>query len=82
MLITLSLQEPISVRIFQKELLEAAEMDGCSDFRFFSQIVVPLSAPIIAVLSLWVAVSLWNSYFWFNDLYEFRGKISVTVDSP
>ena len=46
-----------------KELLEAAEMDGCSDFRFFSQIVVPLSAPIIAVLSLWVAVSLWNSYF-------------------
>ena len=46
-----------------KELLEAAEMDGCSDFRFFSQIVVPLSAPIIAVLSRWVAVSLWNSYF-------------------
>lgn len=46
-----------------KELQEAAEMDGCSDFRFFIKIVIPLSAPIIAVLSLWVIVGLWNSYF-------------------
>ena len=46
-----------------KELREAAEMDGCSDFRFFTTIVIPLSTPIIAVLSLWVIVGLWNSYF-------------------
>ena len=46
-----------------KELREAAEMDGCSDFRFFRKIVIPLSTPIIAVLSLWVIVGLWNSYF-------------------
>ena len=46
-----------------KELREAAEMDGCADFRFFLKIVIPLSTPIIAVLSLWVIVGLWNSYF-------------------
>ena len=46
-----------------KELMEAAEMDGCSDFKFFSRIVIPLSTPIVAVLCLWGAVSLWNSYF-------------------
>ena len=46
-----------------KELQEAAEMDGCSDFKFFLKVVIPLSAPIIAVLSLWVIVGLWNSYF-------------------
>ena len=46
-----------------KELMEAAEMDGCSDFKFFSRIVIPLSTPIVAVLCLWVAVSLRNSYF-------------------
>lgn len=46
-----------------KELLEASKMDGCSDFKFFSMIVIPLSKPIIAVLCLWVTVSLWNSYF-------------------
>ena len=42
-----------------KDLQEAAELDGCSDFKF----VVPLSMPIIAVLSLWVAIALWNGYF-------------------
>lgn len=46
-----------------KELLEASQVDGCSDFRFFAQIVLPLSKPIIAVLCLWVAVALWNGYF-------------------
>ena len=46
-----------------KEMLEAAEIDGCTDFRFFWKIVLPLSAPIVAVLCLWVAVGLWNSYF-------------------
>ena len=47
-----------------KEILEAAEVDGCRDFRFFIQIVLPLSKPIIAVLCLWVVVANWNSYFW------------------
>ena len=46
-----------------KEMLEAAEIDGCTDFRFFCKIVLPLSAPMVAVLCLWVAVGLWNSYF-------------------
>ena len=46
-----------------KELQEAAELDGCSDFKFFTKIAIPLSMPIIAVLCLWVAVALWNGYF-------------------
>ena len=45
------------------ELLEAAKMDGCSDARFFFQIVVPLSKAVIAVLALWYAVGHWNAYF-------------------
>ena len=46
-----------------KDLQEAAELDGCSDFKFFTKIVIPLSTPIIAVLCLWVAIGLWNGYF-------------------
>jgi putative aldouronate transport system permease protein len=45
------------------ELLEASQMDGCSDFKFFFKVVIPLSAPIIAVLTLFYAVGHWNQYF-------------------
>lgn len=45
------------------ELYDAAQIDGCSDFRFLFQIVFPLSGSIIAVLTLFYAVGIWNSYF-------------------
>ncbi|HEY8362825.1 MAG TPA: carbohydrate ABC transporter permease [Tissierellaceae bacterium] len=46
-----------------EELYEAGELDGCSDIGFISKIVIPLSGPIIAVLTLFYAVGHWNSYF-------------------
>ncbi|WP_199616475.1 carbohydrate ABC transporter permease [Paenibacillus alkalitolerans] len=46
-----------------KELLEAAVVDGCSNTRFFLRIVLPLSLPIVAVITLFSAVGHWNSYF-------------------
>lgn len=46
-----------------RELEEAAEMDGCSTFRLFIKIVLPLSAPIIAVMGLFYGVGHWNQYF-------------------
>lgn len=45
------------------ELLEAAQLDGCGDLRFFASVVFPLSAPIIAVNTLFYAVGQWNQYF-------------------
>ncbi len=45
------------------ELLEAAKIDGCSDLRFFMEMVIPLSKAVIAVLALYYAVSHWNTYF-------------------
>ena len=45
------------------ELLEASVVDGCNDYRFFFDIVLPLSKSIMAVLALWYAVGHWNSYF-------------------
>ncbi|WP_094096207.1 carbohydrate ABC transporter permease [Paenibacillus physcomitrellae] len=46
-----------------KELQEAAQVDGCSNTRLFVQIILPLSAPIIAVMTLFYGVNQWNSYF-------------------
>lgn len=45
------------------ELLEASQLDGCSDFQFILRVVVPLSGAIVAVLGLFFAVGHWNAYF-------------------
>ncbi|WP_337101117.1 carbohydrate ABC transporter permease [Paenibacillus sp. YIM B09110] len=45
------------------ELGEAAEIDGCSDWRFIFSVIIPLAKPIISVLSLMYAVGQWNAYF-------------------
>ena len=45
------------------ELLEAAQLDGCSNRKYFFNIVIPLSQAIIAVLCLYYAVGYWNQYF-------------------
>ncbi len=46
-----------------QELYDAAEIDGASDVRIIMSVVVPLSGPIVAVLSLFYAVVHWNRYF-------------------
>jgi len=45
------------------ELEEAARMDGCNDLGIFCKIILPLSKPVLASVSLFYAVSHWNSYF-------------------
>lgn len=45
------------------ELLEAAQLDGCSDTKYFFKIILPLSKAVIAVLVLFYAVGHWNAYF-------------------
>lgn len=45
------------------ELQEAAQIDGCRDTRYLISIVLPLSKPILAVMSLMYAVGHWNAYF-------------------
>lgn len=42
---------------------EAAKLDGCTPIRFFLEVVIPLSTPIIGVLCLYSVVGHWNSYY-------------------
>ncbi|MYE27172.1 MAG: carbohydrate ABC transporter permease [Chloroflexi bacterium] len=58
----------ISITFFRTtippELIEAARIDGASDFRIFRSVILPLARPIIAVLALFYAVNThWNTYF-------------------
>lgn len=45
------------------DLLEAAQIEGCNEFHFLWKIVIPLSGPIIAVITLFYAVGHWNQFF-------------------
>lgn len=45
------------------ELREAAQLDGANDFRFFLQIVLPLSKPLIFLMIMIHLVANWNAFF-------------------
>jgi multiple sugar transport system permease protein len=46
------------------ELLEAARLDGASEFRVFMQIVLPICKPILAVQGILTFIAGWNSFLW------------------
>lgn len=47
-----------------RELREASIIDGCSSFKFFTKVVIPLSRPIVGALGIYVFLSTWNQYMW------------------
>ncbi|MFY9135050.1 MAG: carbohydrate ABC transporter permease [Bacillota bacterium] len=47
-----------------RELKDAAEIDGCSDLRFFTTIVLPLSRPMMATLAVYTFLNTYNQYLW------------------
>ncbi|MDU5144849.1 MAG: carbohydrate ABC transporter permease [Paenibacillus dendritiformis] len=49
-----------------EEVEESARIDGANDMRILFSIVLPMSMPIIATISLWYAVAHWNA--WFDSL--------------
>ena len=55
-----------------RELVEASEIDGCSKFRTFIEVVIPLSMPILAVMAVFSMVAYWND--WFTAMIYLGGK--------
>lgn len=48
-------------------IIESAQIDGASEMRIFWKIIIPLSIPTIATISLFTALCYWND--WLNGLY-------------
>jgi alpha-1,4-digalacturonate transport system permease protein len=46
------------------DLLEAARMDNASEWRIYWRIVLPLSAPALAVLAIFSVIWRWNDFLW------------------
>jgi multiple sugar transport system permease protein len=46
------------------ELLEAARIDGCKEFRIFYTIVLPLVRPVLVSLTVFTFITTWNDFVW------------------
>jgi putative aldouronate transport system permease protein len=70
-----------------ESLVESARLDGCSDIGILIRIILPLSMPVIATLSLFYAVSKWNNFqdalFYITDssLYPLQLKLYTIVQN-
>lgn len=47
-----------------KEIREASKIDGCGNLKFLFKILIPISKPAIASLSIYVFINTWNQYLW------------------
>lgn len=59
------------------EMEESAKIDGAGEFRTLFQIIIPLSLPVIATVTLWIAVSNWNA--WFDSMLYFTDPSKQVV---
>ena len=58
-------------------LYESAKIDGANDWTTFYKIVMPLCLPVVATISLFIAVGQWNS--WFDTYLYARGNNRMTT---
>jgi len=62
-----------------RELEEAAVIDGCSTFRIYWNIVMPLSKPAIAALTILVFMGAWRSFMWPLIICQTRDMYTLPV---
>jgi alpha-1,4-digalacturonate transport system permease protein len=63
------------------ELIQAARIDGAGEWRIFTQIVIPLAKPALAVLAILSVVWRWNDFLWplivINDPHLFTLQLGL-----
>lgn len=59
------------------EITESAKLDGANDFTIFMRLIMPLSKPLIATLSLFSALSYWND--WYNCMLYITNEKMFTL---
>jgi multiple sugar transport system permease protein len=64
------------------DLIEAARLDGASEWAIFARIVIPLSRPPMAALGIFTFLAAWNDYLWplivINDLEKSTLPLALT----
>ena len=66
------------IRELPRELIEAARVEGASEFQIFAKVVLPLVRPAVAALSVLIFTFIWNDYFWATVLIQGSHAMPVT----
>ncbi len=61
------------------ELLQAAKIDGCNEFKTFTSIALPIVKPGIAALAIFTFISSWNDYFLQLIMLNERSKLTLQL---
>jgi len=67
------------IRGLPYELIEAARVEGATEWQIFHRIVLPLMRPAIAALSVLVFTFIWNDYFWATVLIQGDHAMPITA---
>lgn len=58
------MRQYIASRVHDEMIIEAARIDGCSNFRIYWNIVIPMVLPAFATLGVIVFMTIWGDYMW------------------
>ncbi len=61
------------------ELREAAEMDHCGNLRYFLQIVLPMSRSVVATVSVFTFLGVWNDFIWPSLIFTSNKLLTVQI---
>lgn len=61
------------------EYMEAARIDGCTNIRIFTRIILPLSKPILVVVSIFTILGSWSNFFWPYLILDSTDKEPISV---
>ena len=61
------------------ELLDAARVDGASEFRIYWSVILPLAAPVLVTLAIFVFMSAWNDFMWPLIVLSDNAKYTLPV---
>ncbi|MFC4600693.1 carbohydrate ABC transporter permease [Cohnella hongkongensis] len=67
------------IEAIPSELIEAARMDGASEFRTFWSLVIPQIKPALSALAIFSFMAAWNNYLWPLIILNEESKMTVPL---
>ncbi len=62
-----------------KDFLNAARVDGCSEYGIFFKIIMPLMKPAFAAMGIFVGMNSWNNYLWPMIVLSDKSKLTLPI---